>query len=73
VNQQLVSFYLRSPGISVTTVDNGRQAVQQALARDFDLIIMDMQMPDMDGLEATKKLRECGFEKPIVALTANAF
>jgi len=56
----------------VTLAENGEAAVQNALAGDFDLVLMDMQMPVMDGYRATDELRKAGFGKPIVALTAHA-
>jgi CheY-like chemotaxis protein len=71
-NQRLISLYLRKLGVSVTVVENGKAAVERALAGDFDLIFMDMQMPVMDGIEATGWLRRAGYARPIVALTANA-
>ncbi len=71
-NQQLLSMLLHRLGADVTLADNGRIAVDKAEAGDFDLIMMDMQMPEMDGLQATRLLRERGYDKPIVALTANA-
>lgn len=71
-NQKLISMYVTRTGASIEVVNNGKQAVDKALAGNFDLILMDIQMPIMSGLEATAKLREMGYEKPIVALTANA-
>ena len=70
-NQQLISLILKGIGVEMTMVDNGRQAVDLALSKDYDLILMDMQMPVLDGLSATRQLREKGYRKPIVALTAN--
>ena len=71
-NQKLISMYVTRTGASVEVVSNGKQAVERALKEDFDLILMDMQMPVMGGMEAMSKLREKGYTKPIVALTANA-
>ncbi len=76
-NQRLISFLLKKAGAAVALAENGKIAVETALAaqRDgaqFDLILMDMQMPLMDGYEATRQLRKAGFSGPIVALTANA-
>lgn len=71
-NRRLVGFYLERVGLQVTTVDDGQAALDSALNNDFDLILMDMQMPIMDGLESSIQLREKGCEIPIIALTANA-
>jgi len=71
-NQQLFSIMLGKTGVEVTIASNGAQAIEKAMAEDFDLIFMDMQMPVIDGLEATRALRRKGCSVPIVALTANA-
>ena len=71
-NQQLFSILLEKTGADVTIAHNGLQAVEKAMSNEFDLIFMDMQMPVMDGLEATRSLRRKGYTKPIVSLTANA-
>jgi signal transduction histidine kinase/DNA-binding NarL/FixJ family response regulator len=76
-NQLLISAFLRKLGADVDVGENGLQAVDMALAADqttapFDLILMDMQMPELDGYGATRKLREQGYQRPIIALTANA-
>jgi len=71
-NQQLLSILLSGIGAKLTFAENGQQAIDKALSKPYDLIFMDMQMPVMGGLEATKKLRQAGYESPIVALTANA-
>jgi len=55
----------------VEVARNGREATEKALSSDFDLILMDLQMPEMDGYEATSFLRTTGFDKPIFALTAS--
>lgn len=70
-NQKLISLQLRKSGLEVTVVDDGKQAVETALENDFDLVLMDMQMPVLDGLGAMRQLRQAGYTKPIVALTAN--
>ena len=70
--QRLVTMYLTKTGADVTAVENGQLAVEAAMAEDFDLILMDMQMPVMDGVQATKWLRSTGYDGNIVALTANA-
>ncbi len=70
-NRQLISMYLRKLGASVTCVENGLHAVSTALGEEYDLILMDMQMPVMDGVEAAALLRHRGYTGPIIALTAN--
>ena len=59
-------------GAEVTLVEDGQQAVHQALSQSFDLILMDIQMPHMTGYEAARALRQRGVYTPIVALTAHA-
>jgi CheY-like chemotaxis protein len=76
-NQRLIGHLLRKAGAHVTVVDNGHMAVdfvrrQQEAASPFDLILMDMQMPILDGYEATRQLRKSGYQNPIIALTAHA-
>lgn len=70
-NQQLFSIYLGKAGVNLTIVDNGIDAVNEALSGDYALLLMDMQMPLMDGLSALHSLREQGYTKPVIALTAN--
>jgi CheY-like chemotaxis protein/HPt (histidine-containing phosphotransfer) domain-containing protein len=76
-NQVLMTAYLRKMGASVDIAHNGRIAVEMASEgarseRPFDLILMDMQMPELDGYEATARLRTLGYTGPIVAVTAHA-
>ena len=76
-NQRLISLLLTRAGAEVTVAENGRVAVDLALAaqsegRPFDLILMDMQMPVLDGCGATQRLRAAGVSRPIIALTAQA-
>lgn len=73
-NQRLLTVFLKrfGEGIHVEIAENGKEAVLKAMQGEFDLLFMDMQMPIMGGVEATKLLREKGYKNPIVALTANA-
>lgn len=71
-NQMLLNVYLQKMGMKVDEAANGEIGVKKALAEDFDLILMDIQMPVLDGYSATEKLRASGYNKPIIALTANA-
>jgi len=76
-NQILVGGWLRRLGAEIAIAENGAQAVEMAresqmAGRTFDLILMDMQMPVMDGFTAARELRGAGWEGPIIALTANA-
>ena len=70
--QALFKKHIVASGAQITVVENGQLALDAALANEYDLILMDMQMPVMGGLEAVTRLRERGYRKPIVALTANA-
>jgi PAS domain S-box-containing protein len=70
-NQDLISLYLRRCGVQVVIAKNGQEAVEKAQEAAFDLVLMDMRMPIMGGLDATELLRLTGFDKPIVAISAN--
>ncbi|MEP7702868.1 PAS domain S-box protein [Paraglaciecola sp. 25GB23A] len=72
INQMVVQSMLESTNAALTIVDNGKQAVEAAKKEDFDLILMDIQMPEMDGVEAMKNISSFNNHIPIVALTANA-
>jgi signal transduction histidine kinase/CheY-like chemotaxis protein len=76
-NQRLISYVLKRAGALLEIVDNGEKAVQAIEAarlegRRIDIVLMDMQMPILDGYQATERLRAAGFAAPIIALTAHA-
>src|SRR5690606_26987623 len=71
-NRKLIRLLLERGGAKVSMADNGQVAVDLASNTPFDVILMDMQMPVLDGYSATARLRESGFTGPIVALTAHA-
>ena len=70
-NQELIKIHLKRAGAEAIIANDGGEALAKALTEEFDLILMDMQMPNMDGLTAVRYLRARGFTKPIYALTAN--
>lgn len=71
-NQVLMKVVLGKLGAQVEVAPNGLKGIEAALSNDVDVVLMDVQMPIMDGHEATRKLRAKGFKKPIIALTAHA-
>ena len=76
-NQLLISAFLRKCGGDVTIAENGKLVIEKVAAagdagNPFDVILMDMHMPVMDGYQATRELRKAGYTRPIIALTANA-
>ena len=71
-NQELLRTVLGNVGAEVEIVENGRLAIERAETGTFDVVLMDMNMPEMDGYEATRRLRDGGYQRPILALTANA-
>jgi len=75
VNQQVAQLIVSQAGHRVDLADDGRQAVEAARAKDYDVILMDLQMPELDGIAATKEIRQLpgrGGQVPIIALTSHA-
>jgi PAS domain S-box-containing protein len=78
INQKITSFSLQKAGLTVTLANNGKEAVELFRKKSFDIILMDIQMPVMDGYDATREIRKIEMTKknnihtPIIALTANA-
>ena len=71
-NRVLISRYLSRAGANVDTEENGLSGSDRAMKESYDVILMDIQMPVMDGFTAIKRLRDSGYSKPVVALTAHA-
>ncbi len=73
VNREVATAMLKRLGVTTATARNGKEALVLLGGCRFDLVLMDVQMPVMDGITATKKIREMGLSLPVVGLTANAF
>ncbi len=73
INYEIAKTVLEEAGFMVDGASNGKMAVDKASDNTYDVILMDIQMPVMDGYEATKELRKLGNRAPIIAMTANAF
>jgi CheY-like chemotaxis protein len=73
VNQKLMEYVLRKTGAAISVADNGEEALALLKTEEFDLIVMDLQMPGIDGYEATRRLRnDLRLKTPVMAMTANA-
>jgi signal transduction histidine kinase/CheY-like chemotaxis protein len=71
-NRELISLFLTKSGASVECAENGVEGIRKATDKDFDVILMDIQMPGIDGVDTTKRLRAANYVRPILALTAHA-
>lgn len=72
INQKVALVIFETLGFTIDIANNGEEAVQKAKDKEYDLIFMDIQMPLLNGMDATKQLRELGITTPIIAMTANA-
>jgi CheY-like chemotaxis protein len=71
-NQILIERFLCAAGAKVEIANNGKEGIEMALSGKYDIVLMDIQMPVLDGYEATRQLRSRGYNSPIVAFTAHA-
>ncbi len=72
INQKVAKTIFKNLGYEIELVANGNEAVHEAMSRNYDIVFMDIMMPEKDGVQATKELRLRGFKSPIIAMTANA-
>ena len=72
INQEVIKEQLTGLGINITLANNGQEAVDEVREKTFDIVLMDVQMPVMDGYTATREIRQLGNAVPIIALTAAA-
>ncbi|GHN02188.1 hypothetical protein WSM22_36770 [Cytophagales bacterium WSM2-2] len=73
INLLVADRMIKKFGAEVTTAESGAEAIELAASNSFDLVLMDIQMPDLNGCETAIELRKAGFDKPIIALSANAY
>lgn len=71
-NRKIFGYFVKPTGLEFDMAENGRQAIRQAFESDYREILLDMQMPEVDGYTATAELSRLGYDRPIIALTAHA-
>ena len=71
IYQQIIENYLNSFGLNLTIVENGEKCIAEAGIHSYDVILMDIEMPEKNGLEATQELRKKGIKTPIIAVTSS--
>lgn len=70
-SRRLIELYLKRLGVEAVVVDNGATLVARALAEEFSVLLVDVSMPELDGVHAVQKLRAAGYAKPIISISAN--
>lgn len=71
INRRILLLLLRNLGYEATATENGRECLQAVLCGSYDIVFSDIDMPEMSGLDCTIRLREAGFDTPIIAVTAS--
>ncbi len=73
IYQQIIENYIDSLGLKITIVEDGKKCLAEAADQSYDIILMDIEMPEKNGLEATREIREKGIKTPIIAVTSNTW
>lgn len=73
IYQKIIESYVNSLDLELTIVENGRQCITKAEEQNYDIILMDIIMPEINGYEATREIREKGIKTPIIAVTSNTW
>ncbi|MCK4630664.1 MAG: response regulator, partial [Bacteroidales bacterium] len=71
INQKVVKVLFKNLGYEIDVVSNGEEAIKTISKKKYDIVFMDIMMPEIDGLEATREIRAMGYKIPIIALTAD--
>ena len=71
INQEVVKVLFKNLGYEIDIVSNGKEAIKNINKKKYDIVFMDIMMPEIDGLEATREIRAMGNKLPIIALTAD--